>query len=51
MQTKTITKRPSSLRDMQRDWESWSLGERIAMAAVASSCFTLLSLIHWFSAV
>ena len=51
MQSKSISNRPSSLRDMQRDWDSWSLGERIAMAAIASSCFTLLSLIHWSGAI
>ncbi|MGZ5931346.1 MAG: hypothetical protein ACXWLC_00645 [Rhizomicrobium sp.] len=42
--------RLSTWRDVQRDWESWSLGERIAMAFIASSIFTLLSLIHWFGA-
>ncbi|HTP77101.1 MAG TPA: hypothetical protein VMJ73_08965 [Rhizomicrobium sp.] len=38
--------RPSGLRDLQRDWQRWSLGERIAMALVASTFLTLLSLIR-----
>ena len=39
---------PNALRDIQRDWESWTTGERIVIAMVASSTFALLSLVHWF---
>ena len=38
-------------RHANRHWDSWSLGERIAMAAIASSVLHALSLIHWFGAV
>ena len=43
---KVTIRRPGALRDLQRDWERWSLGERIAMGMVAAAM--LLSLAHWF---
>ena len=42
--------RPGALRDLQRDWERWSLGERIAMGTVAASTLILLAFAHWFAA-
>ena len=38
--------RPGALRDLKRDWESWSLGEKIVMAMIASCALALLSLTH-----
>ena len=38
--------RPSALRDLKRDWESWSLLEKLAMAMIASCALVLLSLTH-----
>jgi hypothetical protein len=34
--------RPGALRDLQRDWKRWSLGERIAMGTVAALSLPLL---------
>jgi hypothetical protein len=42
-------KQPSMLRDMQRDWENWTTGERVALAAIAASSFMLVTLIQWQS--
>jgi hypothetical protein len=39
--------RPGALRDIQRDWESWNLGEKIAIAALAFS-LSMFPLGHWF---
>lgn len=39
--------RPSTLRDIQRDWERWTTGERIALAMIATSTFLLVMLIQW----
>jgi len=38
--------RPGAWRDIQRDWERWSLGERIVLGVIASSILMLLSLAH-----
>ena len=35
---------PSALRDLRRDWESWSIGERVAIVMLASSVLALFSL-------
>ena len=42
--------RPGALRDIRRDWESWSLGEKIAIAALAGS-LSLYSIGHWLGAI
>jgi hypothetical protein len=42
--------RPGALRDIRRDWESWNLGEKIAMAALACS-LSLLLIGRWFGAL
>jgi hypothetical protein len=42
---------PSALRDLRRDWESWSIGERIAIVMIASSTVVLPYLVHWFATV
>lgn len=42
---------PSALRDLRRDWERWSIGERIAIVMIASSTIATLYLAHWFATV
>jgi hypothetical protein len=42
--------RPGALRDIRRDWESWSLGEKIAVAALACS-LSLFSIGRWLGAL
>jgi len=36
--------RPGAWRDLKRDWERWSLGERIVLGVLAASTLLLLSL-------
>jgi hypothetical protein len=43
--------RPGALRDIQRDWERWNLGERIAIGIVICCSLSLLSIGHWLGAV
>ena len=38
--------RPGALRDLQRDWQSWSLAEKIALAMITASSLLLLSLVR-----
>ena len=38
--------RPNALRDLQRDWQSWTMGERVAIVMLASCILALLSLAH-----
>ena len=40
--------RPGALRDLRRDWESWSLAEKIVMAMIPAVSLLLLSLVRWF---
>ncbi len=42
--------RPGAWRDIRRDWESWSLAEKIAIAALACS-LSLFSIGHWLGAL
>ena len=42
--------RPGALRDIQRDWESWNPGEKIAIVALCCS-LSLLSLGRWLGAL
>ena len=37
--------RPGALRDLRRDWQSWSLAEKIAIAMITAS-LVLLSLVR-----
>ena len=37
---------PGALRDLQRDWESWSLLEKVAMAMIPAASLLLLSLLR-----
>jgi len=43
--------RPKALRDLQRDWQSWTIGERVAIVMVAGLTCALLYLVHWFGSV
>jgi len=43
--------RPGALRDIQRDWERWTTGERIALGVIATSTFLLVMMIQWPGAV
>jgi hypothetical protein len=38
--------RPGALRDLRRDWQSWSLAEKIVMALIPASMLLLLSLVR-----
>lgn len=38
--------RPNALRDLRRDWQRWTIGERIAIVAASSVTLALLSLVH-----
>ena len=36
--------RPGALRDLKRDWQSWSLGEKFALAMITA--LSLLALVR-----
>lgn len=42
--------RPSILRDIRRDWESWNLGEKIAIASLGCS-LSVFALGRWLGAL